>query len=114
MFKEEEARGMAVVPVGTAVENDIALRITPVGGRQVEAPDVSELPTEVIAEALQAGIVILPPDPNEGRQQYVGELSAWGYEVPLGVGELPDILLAAMEWLEALMERWKEMRRAGE
>jgi hypothetical protein len=103
-----------VVSVGAAVERDTALPVTPVGGRPGSAHDLTELPTEVITEALQATVVILPPDPDEDRQEYVGEVRIWGHDIPLGVGGLPDVLLAVTEWLEELMNRWQEKRRQSD
>lgn len=102
-----------VVKIGVVSERDTALPITV---RQGDPPDeaiasVGDLPTEVIAEALDVGITLLPPDSDDATGQWVADVGVSGYRVPLGVGELPDILLAAAAWIEGLASRWQEKRR---
>ena len=76
-----------------------------------ETVPLEDLPTEVISEAIEAGITLLPPDPDDVDGQWVAEVDTGGYHVPLGVGQLPDILLVAAEWLEGLAERVQERRK---
>jgi predicted nucleic acid-binding Zn-ribbon protein len=98
-----------VSPVGTAHERETAHPATPTRD-EIDKVDPADLPTEVIAEAIDAGINLLPPPPGDPNGQWVAEVGAWGHYVPLGVGDIDDILFAAVEWLSGLADRFQKKR----
>lgn len=72
---------------------------------------VEDLPTECVAESLRLVTTLLPPDVDDPDGQWVADVGLEGVQVPLGVGELEDILLAAAEWFSRLVARYEEGRR---
>ena len=102
-----------VVKVGVVTERETAMPINVRQGftHSDARVSVEDLPTEVITEALDVGITLLPPAADDPDGQWLVEVGVSGYHVPLGVGELPDVLLAAAVWLEGLASRWQEKRR---
>lgn len=97
-----------VVRVGTATETEST---RPIEVRK--SIPWEELPSEVIAESLQAQITLLPPEPGDTNDQWLGEVEVWGHTGSIGVGELADSLLEMAQWLETLGRRWQE-QRSGE
>jgi len=94
-----------VVRVGTAREKEFAQPIEP-----RRAIPFEELPSEVIAESLQAQVTLLPPEPGDNNEQWLGEVEVWGHTGPIVVGELPDSLIEIAQWLEKLGQQWQQQR----
>ena len=97
-----------IVKVGTVVETESAQPIQP-----TQAPSIEEMPTDVIAEALQAQITLLPPEPGNEDGQWLGEVEVWGHTGLVGVGQLSDSVLEIADWLENLARRWQQARSDG-
>ena len=68
------------------------------------------LPTEVIAEALQIGITLLRPE----NGQWPIEVEGFGVVGHIGVGELSEGLLDSMAWAEDLAIRWEKKLRGDD
>jgi len=81
---------------------------TPIlGGQDVR---LDELPDEVIAEALQIGLNLLPL----GADQWAIDLEAFGVVGMMTTGELDDAILGVAVWLREFAQRWEQAVSADE
>lgn len=92
-----------VIAVGEASETDSAQPV------DVEI-DVTDLPTEFVAEVLVGTIFLVPPDPDEVNRTWLMEVGAWDIRSELGAGELDDVLMQAASFLRDIAARWQTLR----
>ena len=72
---------------------------------------IEDLPSEVFAEVIRISINLLP-DPNDPSGQLIADIGLSGAEVPLGIGNPNDMLVAIKLWLEGLLARYYETRES--